>query len=724
MATLTNERNESNQKSDENKDLQMDHASKAFYQLEALAIQETEGSDSSTASSTDLNAIEESDTFDASNDDSKSNYGDKLYSSVSSELDLPSEETLENMLKSSASPYLEESNHSLGEEDDDDMEEDLGRLAAAEEDVRMELEMLMSTGFHYGNNDSMNAGNNSNEDSPDDESTYTGHSNDHSESISNRSFLQDDDDYEMISHQDISNHNSKADDSIDISPTMTNEEYLNILKSRWQMQATEVGVHKFFLKDDQNSLRRCYTCPLLALNKENNSSESSTASPEKMSAQQTLFNSNFEYIQPMPSYFLRQIYAGLVLPEPKNNPRHGGKDINGLNMHLNYFMDPTEPLPVRTCGLRIRPDVLCGAVMDTIAHAVSERNGEIVKRQGGHMMAKVPGFWLQRKDRNYANNLNLNPNNDKKKKRKVWLPPFCFDAQLCTKKKSEADRGDHHFERILLIRVYAMNIDDHRYRNRHRASRDPSILHPTDVTDPEYGKENNEKVKEKGSDEQDILKQAAYIVHQMERVDEQVKQSRIHNTATAPMAGIGTNSPLPGITASKISAKKTHQPGVASKIGNILTSPIRILANSSNAANASNSKKDIPALASNHNYILENAFRFFTICVYELETRELSYTNLIGSQFGAFPALSTLDIHYCSQLRLICRESMIMNLLETASGLEQYARDMENNCVEFAKILAEGVIKDYGLETPLVPPFVPLNAYPLDFRAPEGERNH
>ena len=38
------------------------------------------------------------------------------------------------------------------------------------------------------------------------------------------------------------------------------------MKSRWQMQATEDDVHKFFLKDDQNSLPRCYTCPLLASN--------------------------------------------------------------------------------------------------------------------------------------------------------------------------------------------------------------------------------------------------------------------------------------------------------------------------------------------------------------------------------------------------------------------------------------------------------------------------
>ena len=42
-----------------------------------------------------------------------------------------------------------------------------------------------------------------------------------------------------------------------------------------------------------------------------------------------------------------------------------------------------EPLPIRTVTIRIRPDVLCGAVMDALTVSVERVGGEITKRQGG-----------------------------------------------------------------------------------------------------------------------------------------------------------------------------------------------------------------------------------------------------------------------------------------------------------------------------------------------------
>ena len=63
---------------------------------------------------------------------------------------------------------------------------------------------------------------------------------------------------------------------------------------------------------------------------------------------------------------------------------------------------------------------------------------------------------------------------------------------------------------------------------------------------------------------------------------------------------------------------------------------------------------------------------------------------------------------------------MILNLLKTSSGLEQYAREMEMKCVAFVRLLVEGVIKDYGLDLPKVPKIIPLSAFPLNFKAAEG----
>ena len=42
-----------------------------------------------------------------------------------------------------------------------------------------------------------------------------------------------------------------------------------------------------------------------------------------------------------------------------------------------------EPLPARTVTIRIRCDVMCGAVMDSLTTSVERLGGEMTKRQGG-----------------------------------------------------------------------------------------------------------------------------------------------------------------------------------------------------------------------------------------------------------------------------------------------------------------------------------------------------
>jgi hypothetical protein len=63
----------------------------------------------------------------------------------------------------------------------------------------------------------------------------------------------------------------------------------------------------------------------------------------------------------------------------------GFEDINGVT-----FASPShkqeriwEPLPIRTVSIRIRCDVMCGAVMDALTTSVERLDGEITKRQGG-----------------------------------------------------------------------------------------------------------------------------------------------------------------------------------------------------------------------------------------------------------------------------------------------------------------------------------------------------
>ena len=662
--------------------------------------------------------------------------------------ELPTEETLENLLLDSASPYLSDStgNHKTNslDDDDDEFNAELSRLAAAEEDVRIELEMLMNTGFHQNVDDVQSI----DDDASSIYTNLTNLTNENDDTQSLHSLSQYDhtpSSTTNIKTQDETIQSSTPSESLDQKQIpMTNEQYFDLMKSRWQEQANEVGIKKIFVKNNENSLRACYTCPLLAHDSIQKLSFSSdiNSKPEILSQHEVYSQSNFEYMQPMPSHYLRQIYSGIVLPQSQSKSENKYQNVRTINEHStqqqsqskmksDLSIDPTEPIPIRTCSLRIRPDVLCGSVMDALSHTVSERSGEIVKRQGGHMMAKIPGYWLQRKDRSYSysnRDQNIQSPQTKRKKRKVWLPPFCFDAQLCAKKSTPYRKDFDFHERILLIRIYAMNLDSRVLRNmkRNKYREDRSFVSISSMLDPkdedlEFGKKKNEKVKERSSDQKDTLKQAAYIVYQMERVNEQERQARMHDFATSPITG--TNSPslfLPGITSSVSENNSKQDMNIVSKIGNMLVSPIRILADT-NSSTPFHNKKDYPALTSTNSQLLESSFRFFVGCITELETRELAYTSLIDSPFGKFPALPTLDIHYCAQLRQICRETMVMNLLETASGMEQYTRDIETSCAEFINFLVEGSIKDYKMEKPSFPQMIPLNSYPLDFRQPESE---
>lgn len=84
-----------------------------------------------------------------------------------------------------------------------------------------------------------------------------------------------------------------------------------------------------------------------------------------------------------------------------------------------------------------------------------------------------------------------------------------------------------------------------------------------------------------------------------------------------------------------------------------------------------------------------------------------------------FPALPTLDVHFNAQIKSFCRDSMIVSLVKTASELEIYAREFEISCGNVDQLLRP-TFEMYKLAPVQLPTPVPLTAYPLDFRAPEG----
>ena len=136
-----------------------------------------------------------------------------------------------------------------------------------------------------------------------------------------------------------------------------------------------------------------------------------------------------EYIRPVPRGMLRKMFAGLVEPMDSESrtmtyiKEVGGESAPGATSANRPEKDDAplgasggvgtsssthnggkskrpanaEPVPpVRTITIRIRPDVLCGAVMDAVSTAVTNAGGEITKRRGGHLRCSVPGYWLGR----------------------------------------------------------------------------------------------------------------------------------------------------------------------------------------------------------------------------------------------------------------------------------------------------------------------------------------
>ena len=712
-------------------------------------------------------------------------------SSISS-MFLSEEENLEQLLESSTAflnqdlnedEYFdnydedkEDSNNAT--DNDDELSHDLSRLAAAEEDIRMELEMFMKSGFGEISLD------------PDNENKETFTRKNHesaSENYVSSSFRKKTSKKNQGSkslqkimtddHNETNNKSEEIDTSINQPQTVDecNIESVN-LQINWREKAEELGMQRIMLEEGEKQTKYIYQCPLhnsiydlildedcstlLDYDKHDASvsleqqlkppaSESDNYVIPKLTQkqQEILFLCNSEYIEPQSFHTLQTIYAGLVpLSASNSNPnmhagirttsnvmknkaqKHHLQDENTILSQLKPFPeDVFEPFPIRTCALRIRTDVLCGAVMDGLLHIVlTEHNGEIQKRQGGHLIAILPGFWMQKKRKkkhhqqrqqssqvpldedSVCDNREMIYNDDvgdnssvssrkkkkeKKKKRKIFIPPLCMDAQLCTKKR-ERIRGDI-CERILLIRFYEMKEDLNFLENAN-------------------GKEIEDNAKEK-QNENDILSDAAYILYQLAKEEEEMNETRKRK-------GL-----VPETLINNIATIRDSK--YVSKIGRVIFSPVRALT-SMNASDTPNNpilmdrKKRLKSIFSTSaEPLLRSAFRFMTTCISELETRGLLYTTLIlpSSKFGMFPSLSTLDAHYCSQLRLVCREFMLQNLLKTAAGLEQFAREMEVNCVRFVRVLVDGVIQVYGLELPSVPQLVPLTAYPLNFTSPDGE---
>eukprot|EP00548_Thalassiothrix_antarctica_P000077 CAMPEP_0194141360 /NCGR_PEP_ID=MMETSP0152-20130528/10778_1 /TAXON_ID=1049557 /ORGANISM="Thalassiothrix antarctica, Strain L6-D1" /LENGTH=959 /DNA_ID=CAMNT_0038839957 /DNA_START=245 /DNA_END=3124 /DNA_ORIENTATION=- len=127
----------------------------------------------------------------------------------------------------------------------------------------------------------------------------------------------------------------------------------------------------------------------------------------------------------------------------------------------------------------------------------------------------------------------------------------------------------------------------------------------------------------------------------------------------------------------------------------------------------------LPSLSKDDWPWIQYTYRYMKATWDELDDRDLTYSSLQVSSFGQFPCLTTLDVHYISQLRRYSRENMVLSLLRSASELEQYAREAELTCTNLTQSLKTS-FRAYKLDPPGIPQSLPLMAYPLDFTPPQA----
>jgi hypothetical protein len=310
-------------------------------------------------------------------------------------------------------------------------------------------------------------------------------------------------------------------------------------------------------------------------------------------------------------YYLTSLLGNeYILPVPQQALEH-------LWVGMQPLLEEEERLPFRTTCIPIRPDVLCGAVMDAVMHSL-EDDLEICKRQGGHVVM-----------RNASIELNV---------------------QLVTSKTTR--------ERALMVRLFY-----------HDAMEPPS----ENTNDDD---DNTQILK---------LRQAAALVQRLETSRKGFSTSSFWSKPIYP-----NKQALQEAISQQLLQSFKHCPSVRSRQ---LTLPAL-------------SKHDWPWIQATANWIL--------LLYQELDDRDLTYASLNVAPFGEFPALTTLDVHYCSQLRRLSREHMVVTLLKSASELEQYARHAEYQTATLLQ-MARSTFQHYQITPPTLPQPLPLTAYPLDF---------
>jgi hypothetical protein len=418
-----------------------------------------------------------------------------------------------------------------------------------------------------------------------------------------------------------------------------------------------------------------------------------------------LHNAVKEYCVSIPDSTLQQLFVGIPPPnassEDENNkncnnnanktkstPTKSSIDANGSSTTTTLS---SSLLPVRTITMQIRPDVLCGAVMEVVHYVLLQQlHVQITKRQGGHIQgivmttSTVPTTTTQTDNNNIENNT-----------------PFMIDVRLVTSKSETCDR-------VLLIRIY-------------HTTHDHDIVSDTDNHSPD-GINTMTNTENVTIDTEELDPTSSYNDTTLLYENNPIENVALHlREAAALIQIIESSSSSLSSTGKKLNHKKRiiHTP---TSINTLSQSEIQFIVSKHLLDNyrACPSVQDhnitLPSLNSEDYKIIHSSTHLIQLIWDELETRDLAYITLRSSRCGSFPSLPTLDVQYCSQIRRISRDIMTKQLIKSASELEQYAREEELSCANMITLL-KPTFDLYGIEAPQLPKPKQLTEYTFDFVA-------
>lgn len=453
-----------------------------------------------------------------------------------------------------------------------------------------------------------------------------------------------------------------------------------------------------------------------------------------------------EYVKPMTSSALCRIYAGLEDSKNKNGQENVGHDSKHGATLLIETSDGRpigsvdgEIVPVRTVAIKIRPDVLVGEVMDAMNASVVSSRGEVTKRQGGHLRALLPGRWVQESEympflvteQEIMRHPIVDSDNGM-----LFLPPIVIDAQLCARRRSR------FAERMLLVRSY-------RISEGQVLDNGVAVCPPNPSRAPDRAQVNglsrclNSVLREAASLHQRTRKvasgrRASFAFEDLlaeeadaDDPDPERESGMVRKLLSSPMRLLSPSTRKLVITEQDIQRRnKSHKISfdTSKSIKNLCVKEDpkkllgeKLLSSFTETDSVLENNREIhpvAALSSVDWPYVQSTWKVLADCLNELNERKLAHSSLTSCSFGVCPSLPTLDSHYCSHIKEVCKRNMVASLWKSVNELESYAKEAEYGCLKLKQVL-EPMAFSYEVDLPQVPDSSSLDAYPLDYEDPE-----